>query len=151
MDRARLAAILEAFGAEPAHWPAAERAAALRLIQSDAALQAAQSAERELDRMLAFAPAGEVSDALKRKLLEAAPTPLPRPLARKREMRPRGQWLPAFGGALALRPAILMIAIVIGLGAGALVPLADTTSPDEINMLNDIWGSPSVAQTGGEW
>lgn len=66
MDARRLEALLDAYGADPARWPATERAAAQALLEADPALQVRLEAARRLDRALdrlppAPAPAGELA------------------------------------------------------------------------------------------
>lgn len=66
MDLQRLEALLDAYGADPARWPAAERAAALALLAADTAAQARLEQARQLDRALdrlppAPAPAGDLA------------------------------------------------------------------------------------------
>jgi hypothetical protein len=56
MSMARLAAILDAYGADPARWPGAERDAALALLAASPAARARQAAAAELDACLDAAP-----------------------------------------------------------------------------------------------
>lgn len=57
-DRARK--VLDAYGADPARWPATERAAIAAAIAADPALTAAQADARRLDGALARMPAPEI-------------------------------------------------------------------------------------------
>ena len=156
MDRARLNAILEAYGGDSAHWPEAERALALRLIAAEPELASAQRTAAALDRVLAQAPAGEVSSALLTRILEASPRPTAKPFApRAGKLRlfdgARGLIPRPIGGAIAARPmAILMLAICIGLGAGALMPAVVDAAPSEVDMLSLMWGDPAFNQDGGD-
>lgn len=93
MDMQRLEVLLDAYGADPARWPAAERAAALALLAADPAARAGLEQARQLDRALdalppAPAPAGDLAarirvaaqqrDAtLQRDSGPAAPQPIP--------------------------------------------------------------------------
>lgn len=66
MDMRRLEVLLDAYGADPARWPAAERAAALALLATDPAARAWLEQARRLDRALdalppAPAPAGDLA------------------------------------------------------------------------------------------
>lgn len=66
MDKRRLDALLDAYGADPARWPAAERNAAQALLASDPTAQARLEQARLLDRALdalppAPAPAGDLA------------------------------------------------------------------------------------------
>jgi hypothetical protein len=63
---ARVAEIIDAFGADAARWPVAERDAALTLIAQSPALQLARSAAVDIDSMLAVwakQPVTSVRDA----------------------------------------------------------------------------------------
>jgi hypothetical protein len=70
VDLARLAQLLDAYGAAPAQWPEAERAGALRLLERDAQARALQQAALQLDALLDAAPAFEVAPALRARVLE---------------------------------------------------------------------------------
>ena len=79
MTTDELQTLLDSHGADPAHWPAALRVAALGLIASDAKARAAHEAARALDAALArFAqPTAEDETAAARVLTRLA-GPLPR-------------------------------------------------------------------------
>lgn len=89
MDMQRLEVLLDAYGADPARWPAAERAAALALLAADPAAQAWLEQARRLDRALdalppAPAPAGNLAACIRaaaqqRDAGPAAPKPIPVP------------------------------------------------------------------------
>ena len=155
MDKKRLSAILEAYGADPAHWPAAERAAALALAEAEPSLANERSAAATLDRLLAKAPAGTVDNALRTRVLETAPPPRMRTLL-KGGRRARGApgfneiiRIPSFGGVAIARPvAILAIAICLGLGAGALLPSGVDSAQSDTEVLNALWGGPAITQDG---
>ena len=90
MDLQRLETLLDAYGADPARWPAAERAAALALLAIDPAAQAWLEKARQLDRALdrlppAPAPAGDLAAriraAARQQRAPAAPVvPIPAPI-----------------------------------------------------------------------
>jgi hypothetical protein len=159
MDRARLHAILVAYGADVMHWPEAERAAAQHLIAEDTAFAAERAREAGLDRLLAKVPAGEVTNALLTRILETAPRP--RAPAMRAKPRQRALGLPSLGrlgglirlpniGGVVRRPvAITALAVVIALGAGTLVPVANTLS--DTDLLSVMWGAPSFNQDGANW
>lgn len=71
MTLRRLAALLDAFGARPERWPAAERAAALDLLRVSRAARRIQSEAAELDTVLDRAPAPAPSAALFDRVLAA--------------------------------------------------------------------------------
>jgi hypothetical protein len=73
MTPQRLAALIAAYGAEPARWPAAERAAAEAALQESAPAQALQVAERALDAALDAWPAPKVTLQLRERSLKGAP------------------------------------------------------------------------------
>jgi hypothetical protein len=56
MTRARAEEILDAYGADPARWPAAERDALRAMIAAEPALAAARDAARRLDAALGVLP-----------------------------------------------------------------------------------------------
>ena len=75
MNRERFFTIVDAYGAEPRRWPAAERAAALAFAEADAEaaarLRGAAALDAALDEHRPLAP----STALRRRIVEAAPRP----------------------------------------------------------------------------
>lgn len=77
MDRRRLDALLDAYGADPARWPAAERNAAQALLASDPAAQARLEQARLLDRALdALPPAPALAGDLAARIRNAARQPV---------------------------------------------------------------------------
>ncbi|MBB4631864.1 hypothetical protein [Sphingosinicella soli] len=103
MERARVIEIIAAYGGYPAAWPPEERAAAERLVLSDAPLAAAMNEARGVDRLLRdwaceLVPAtdAEADAAADRALAEAYLSGAPRRM-----------WMrAAFGGAIAASLAI---------------------------------------------
>jgi len=154
MDKKRLTAIFEAYGADAARWPESERAAALALMAQQPEVAVGQRSAASLDALLDKAPQAAITNALRARILEAAPPP------RMAEVRKiRGGMMPNlgglirvpnFGGGVIVRPvAILAIAICLGLGAGALLPLgADAAAPSDTELLTAMWGSPAITQDG---
>jgi len=114
VTRDRVEMILDAYGADPAHWPEAERDAALALVRDVPELSRRMQIEAELDS-----------------LLDALPAPAPHPSARVRLKAIADQtqgvdwrallwpfgpvWRPAAGLALAL---------LVGIGTGVADPFA---------------------------
>jgi hypothetical protein len=79
MDAVRFAALLDAYGADPARWPEDERAAALALLAESADARARQHDAATLDAALDAAPPAQPSDLLLARVLAAAPgAPAPR-------------------------------------------------------------------------
>jgi hypothetical protein len=76
MTMERFRAIVEAYGASPAHWPADERAHAQAFLALHAEARALVNQEAMLDRLLDAVPAALPSAALRERLL---PRRLPRP------------------------------------------------------------------------
>jgi hypothetical protein len=120
-DTERLFQVLEAYGADPARWPEAERENLCRLLAlGDPAIAQAVKAARELDSILAAAPApaldvGASRDrfltGMREKVLQSS---LPLDLDRYRSGRdaaPRGRRLPwpAFGALAASLAAGLFV------------------------------------------
>jgi hypothetical protein len=75
MTPARLRAILDAYGADPARWPADERDAALRLLAHSAEARRHHDVAARLDDALDAAPSEVASPALAGRVLRAAPGP----------------------------------------------------------------------------
>ena len=155
MDKKRLSAIFEAYGADPAHWPASERDAALALAASDSAFASELRAAAGLDRLLAKVPAGVAGNALRARILETAPPPRMRTLAkggrRGGALPGFGEMIriPSFGGAVIARPvAILAIAICLGLGAGALLPSGVDAASSDSEVLSALWGNSAITSDG---
>lgn len=108
----RFTALVEARGGDPARWPAAERPAALALLETSAAAQAVVEREKRLDLALDLAPpVAPPPAALARRLAGLAADP-------------RSLWtdlLALFGG---WRPAVAALALCIAAGVvlGTAVP-----------------------------
>ncbi len=111
MDEARFRAILDAYGADPAHWPEAERADALNLAASYPELLVRA---RALDDALVLDKEGARADAaLARRILNTAPTRAPRVAAAR-----------IVGPGLALA-ACALLGLALGYGAGLSAPDRD--------------------------
>lgn len=110
----RFTALVEAWGADPARWPAAERPAALALLETSTAARAVVEREKRLDLALDLTPpAAPPPAALARRLAGLAADP-------------RSLWtdlLALFGG---WRPAAAALALCIAAGVvlGTAVPTA---------------------------
>lgn len=119
-ERAR--AILEAYGAEPARWPADERRAMRRALKGDADLQAAAREMAALDAVLATDRPGRDVPALEARILAAAPAPAAasNPFASRRQ-------IPAFAAA-----AALMVGSLAGFGGALVSPQASDPAADVI-------------------
>jgi hypothetical protein len=72
MNKDRLDQLLEAYGAEPARWPEAERAAAMRMF-AERPRGEALAAERRIDAMLDAWTADPASLSLRERIAAAAP------------------------------------------------------------------------------
>jgi hypothetical protein len=73
MTLARLGELLDAYGANPEHWPPEEREAACALLAQSADAQRRREASAQLDTILNLAPAHAASPALCERILAAAP------------------------------------------------------------------------------
>lgn len=126
MPMSRLAAILDAYGAEPRRWPAGERNAAEALIGASSEARALHAAAARFDGALSASVAPAPSAALRAAILQAAPKPEPAATPGIAAVL-RGLWQ-ALAGTLAgelggLRPAgaVLGIALVLGAVTGGAV------------------------------
>ena len=108
MTLERLHVILDAYGGAPERWPAAERAAATRLVEQSAVARGLWEEARTLDGLLDALPSEDPSAALVERVLAAAP----------RVRRPR-RWT---------RP----LAIAVPLAAAAALALWWTTSREAV-------------------
>lgn len=73
MELIRLKEIIEAYGAEPARWPADERAPAQALLRRSAEARGLQDDARRLDRALDLMPGISASPGLAGRILGATP------------------------------------------------------------------------------
>ncbi len=118
---ARLTSLIKAYGANPAHWPPAERAEAVRLAEAAPERWALPlAAARRLDAMLDQAPALAPRWPLVARILAAAPMRGPAPVA----SRPHRRLLVSSGLAAACAAGV-----VFGFFA-ATAPLTPAASSD---------------------
>ncbi len=115
MDLARLAAILDAYGADPRRWPQDERAAALALLADSPEARALCDAAEALDTLLDAPVPPAPSPELRAAILAAAQRPSFRQLLA--DLWPFG---PAWQPASAFAAAVLL-GVAIGIGAPELV------------------------------
>lgn len=131
MNLERFATIVDAYGAEPARWPDAERAAALALLLASTEARARREAASALDGLLATLPPARPSADLREAVLAAAP-------------RRRGR-AGLFGG-LGWRPvgAALAASFLLGLIVGGVIDGPSATAADgsqlELAMLERDYG-----------
>jgi len=116
MDAHRLDQILEAYGGDPARWPAHERAAAEALLASAPELRARLAAAARLDALLAAVPAIEAPSAALRERVLASARPARR--APARAAQPRSH-----------RTRLRYLVAALPLAAGLLLWLARTPAP----------------------
>ena len=116
MDRERLRTIIEAYGAEPARWPADERGAAEALLARTPDLRELQRAELALDAALDSVPAQAPSSALLGAVLREAPA-APMPLLDRVSVLLE-RWLARPAAAMTVAAVIAMA----GLGTGYAIP-----------------------------
>lgn len=128
MSEGRFRALVEAYGGDPARWPAAEREAALGLMQSSSAARAAAEEARQLDVKLGAARAVQVPDALTNRLLADFARASRRWTARTFVTSLADAVWP---GAPLWQPAVAFgLALAIGVGVAVLAPL-DLRSSDD--------------------
>jgi hypothetical protein len=121
MSEERFKSLVEAYGSEPARWPAAEREAALRLMQASSKARAAVELARELDVKLGAAGAVQVPVALTNRLLADFARASQRWTARRLVTSLADAVWP---GAPLWQPAVAFgLALAIGVGIAALAPL----------------------------
>jgi GAF domain-containing protein len=129
MTQDRFMEILAAYGADPRHWPEAEREAAERFASQNSALIAqAQAEEAQLDRLLGVAER-QPSDLLQRRLMQSLP----------QASRHFGH--PAFRAPIAAAAALL-IGVCIGFASGAFTAPSDDMDSlyaDAFSGLDEDW------------
>jgi hypothetical protein len=122
MNLKRFKEIVEAYGADPARWPANERAAAEAFLAASSEARAVRDAEARLDTVLSRAESPAPSTELAARILRTAPT--------ERRTRSAGltSWLAELWEGPIWQPATaLAVSMVLGLAVGAFAPLF----PDE--------------------
>lgn len=103
--------LLDAHGADPARWPAQERAAALALVEAEPAARALLDEARALDVALDALPTPRAASDLRLRVLADAPIgrSAPAPSILSAWLHRLGRWTlagPALAGALALGLAV---------------------------------------------
>ena len=122
LNDARILDLIEAYGADPAAFPEAERAgAARRMAEASAVFATALADARRLDSALGLLPEVTVSPALRASLLASAPTPKKAVRSGVGLKRFLPAWLPA--GAL----ASLAVGVLVGVNVAAPVSVASVT------------------------
>jgi hypothetical protein len=113
MTLAQLERLLDTYGAAPEHWPAAERAAAERLLATSTEAQSLLAAARRLDETIAAAMRSEPSQADVERLVGAFARPLPP------QRHGFARWWPAALARVDFAPAwprVAVLACVAALG-----------------------------------
>jgi hypothetical protein len=137
MTRAQLQRLLDAHGAEPPHWPAAQRETAQRLIASDEAARRLLEDARRLDQTLRSAMQTPEVDA-ERLLAALTARPLP-----SQQHGLLARWWPAALARVDFAPAWPRVAVLASVAAlGFAVGL--TTVGDRIAA--DLTGAPPAAE-----
>lgn len=142
MGEARFAALVDAYGANPVRWPASERAAAERWINSSPVAQAAAAKARRLDEVLSATDVPTAPPALQNKLLAdfmriSQRPSLPRTIRAAANIVWPGVpvWQPAFAFGLAL---------AIGIGIAVLMPLDELQADDLASSVFALGGAPDI-------
>lgn len=112
MTMSRFRSLIEAYGALPAHWPAAERAAAQAFLARHDEAKALVEGEAWIDRLLDSLPAAEPSAALKARLMPRARVAWFKDLMKALWPEAQSAW-PA---------GVLAASMALGVAIGALVP-----------------------------
>lgn len=134
----RLTEILDAYGADPARWPADERAAARAFAAKDPRAAGALDEARRLDNLLdAYDPGADASVARVRNALEKAIAHVPSATAIP-FLAAWSSW--QRGAALA---AVLMFGVATGIVTSAVSPPAGTGETDIARLAFD--GNPFEA------
>lgn len=111
----RFAALLDAWGADPARWPETERDAALALLAQSEAARRQRAQAAHLDALLAGLDAPAPSGELRLRILRVAP------VAGERRGSPWRRLWDELGGWRLAMPA-LAAALALGIGAGTQLP-----------------------------
>lgn len=109
MTLAQLTDLLDAYGAEPARWPAEKRAAALALVLRSPEARARRDAVARLDAVLDSAPSAEPSPELTARVLAAAQAPARRPGRRRRATPHSPLWRYAFAAVPVAAAAAIIL------------------------------------------
>ncbi len=115
MDMARLAEILDAYGADPRRWPADERDPALALLSESDEARALRDAAASLDTLLDLSYAPSPAPALMAAILAAA-----QPIGWRRWLADFWPVGPAWQPVSALAAAVVL-GIAVGAGAPEIV------------------------------
>jgi hypothetical protein len=142
MDRTRLSELAAAYGADWRRWPAAEREAARALVARDPQAERLLFEARQLDAALDLAPRAEASEALRRRVIAAAPRPRKGLFAAWTSLRPpaRSVWLSGAGLAAAVCAGLVvgeatMHRATAGLQADTVLYLASLDAVDDTEIL----------------
>lgn len=141
MNLERLTAILDAYGADPLHWPEGERLAAQAFVAREKRALALVEEAEALDGLLDCAPSAAPSDALVERILARAP--------RRRGLR--AFWADLFPGQPVWRPALgLAAALAMGIGVqNAAADQLGIDSSDDVTVSDGGWaplGSEAIAE-----
>jgi hypothetical protein len=137
LSPARFRALLDAYGAAPERWPAADRAAALALLAESPEAREQQAHAARLDALLDMVAAPEPSAELRARVL--AQSPAVRPQLRR---APARRWL-AVGGLTAAAAALLLWMLPRGAARHASVPLPIAVSYEgDYTMPSDVLLTP---------
>lgn len=135
----RFRELLDAYGANPARWPQAERAGALALVATSAEARSLRDAEAAFDVLIDFADTAPVTAQLEARILATLPQTrtragLPKFLA---GLWPgRSAWVPA---------SALALSLALGLAVGTFVPsLMGLANPHDQDLALVALGEPDV-------
>ena len=140
MTDTRLISLIESWGADPASWPAQERAAAEALLAAHPGRFASVLEQaRQLDMALEALPEVRPSPALTEAIIASAPRRRPKPFGLPRWLSLKAPWLPASGLAAAA------LGLVMGLtGAPAAIAEDDLDAEVEALVISALGFDPAA-------
>ena len=138
MSLGRLRQLAEAYGADPRRWPASEREAATAFLAASSAARDLLAAARQLDGVLALAPA-EVPDAALARLTAATAFPPPRRAASP-PMASASGWMGWLASAFWPRATVLAGMMALGIITGLAIEPVTAGSDAYASVLSDLTG-----------
>lgn len=148
MTYERFKMLVEAYGGDPTRWPEAERAAALKFAENDAAAQSLLKEARTLDQVIDLAETAPATPQLQERILADFDA---------RNVGRAGPWTRLIAWAPAptrLIPATAFaVSLLLGLGVGVIIPslvgLDEFQGDAALLALGDIDNSFATEMGGG--
>lgn len=130
MNIERFKTLTEAYGANPARWPEAERVAALLFAEQSAEARAVLQEALDFDRLLDGAETQPVTRALEDRILAAFPERKQTPARWFATFAVPARWLPARWLPAAAVAGSLVLGLLVGAALPGLVGVNDAASID---------------------